>query len=246
MEYNSLLSSIPKEWKRLLRHANKIDNIEETIVVKLNKIPKSIFEIETRDVYWELIGRVCQRPSTITKWEEIYDLLHFDWENILCIPFHVARETSLQSFQYKIVHRFFPCNEILNTWYPSQTNLCNSCNQLDTIEHYLVECKTVKIFWKQLFNWLSNAVKTDMNVSKIDIVFGIVNENNLDLLNVINFCILLAKYYIYVQKRSSKNLDLYTYQIELKNRLELEAVCCIQQNCIEKFNIMWNDILENL
>ena len=103
MQYNSLLSSIPKEWKRLLRQAKKIDNIEENIVVKLNMITKSIFEIETRDVYWELIGRVCQRPSAAAKWEEIYDLIHFDWENIFCIPFHVARESSLQSFQYKIV-----------------------------------------------------------------------------------------------------------------------------------------------
>ena len=89
-------------------------------------------------------------------------------------------------------------------------------------------------------------MKTNLNVSKLDIVFGIVNENNLDIFNIINFCTLLAKYYIHEKKKSSKNLDFYSYQIELKNRLEVEAVCCIQQNCIEKFNAMWNDVLENL
>ena len=123
---------------------------------------------------------------------------------------------------------------------------CDSCNETDTIEHYFVDCKAVQPFWKHLFNWLSYVSKTRLHVTKLEIIFGIINENNLDLLNVINFCILFAKYYIYKQKKERKVIEFYRYQIELKTRLEIECIICTQKQQIENFNEMWKDILENL
>ena len=66
------------------------------------------------------------------------------------------------------------------------------------------------------------------------------------MLNVLNFCILFAKYYIYKQKKDKKEIELYKYQIELKNRLESEYIICEQQNSAERFKEMWKNILENL
>ena len=220
--------------------------MSDEIIVLVNKIPKQIHDIETKDVYWELIGRVVERPSAVIKWEEKYDLINFNWKNIFSIPYLVARESTLQSFQYKIIHRFFPCNEILNIWYPTQTAMCTYCNKIDDIEHYFVDCSIVQLFWKQLFNWLSHINKTVLSISNIEIIFGIINENNLDVLNVLNFCILFAKYFISRQKKNNSCIEFYKYQIELKNRLEVESIICTQQNKSECFNEMWKDILEHL
>ena len=184
--------------------------------------------------------------SAVIKWEEKYDLINFDWKTIFSIPFMIARESTLQSFQYQIIHRFFPCNEILNIWYPNQTANCNYCIHVDSIEHYFVDWSVVQLFWKQLFNWLSHAMKTVVNISKLEIIFGIVNENNLNELNVLNFCILFAKYFISKQKKDNHSIEFYSYQIELKSRLEIESIICTQQNKSEYFNEMWKDIIEHL
>ena len=229
----------------LLRQAYKLQSISDKIIGTVNKVPRSIFDIETKDVYWELVGRIVEKPSAASKWEELYDLTEFDWESIYCTPL-VARESTLQSFQYKVMHRFFPCNAILNTWYPTQSACCDYCNEIDTIEHYFVECNAVQLFWKYLFNWLNSTTKIHLHIKRLEIIFGIINENNLNVLNVINFCILFAKYYIYKQKKERKDIDFYRYQIELRNRLEIECIICTQQQNIEMFNEMWKDVLENL
>ena len=40
MQYNSIMSSIPKEWKSLLKTGTRLKHINDDIVVKINKIPK--------------------------------------------------------------------------------------------------------------------------------------------------------------------------------------------------------------
>ncbi len=35
------------------------------------------------------------------------------WKNIFCSAFHITRETNLQSFQYKILHRTITCRKTI-------------------------------------------------------------------------------------------------------------------------------------
>ena len=228
MQYNSIKSAIPKEWKRLLKSVNNRLQIEDdenkNIRITINKIPKGVFDISNKDIYWELIGRVVQKPTAITKWEEKYDLFEFDWKNIFSIPFCVARDSTLQSFQYQILNRFFPCNEILNKWYSTHTSKCITCNMIDTIEHYFFKCDSVQLFWKQFMQWFSQATDTKFSLSALDVIFGVVNVNNLDIIDILNFCTLLAKYFIHNLKVAEKNVEFYPYQIERKNiYLEMHA-----------------------
>ena len=81
----------------------------------------------------------------------IYYYVNFDWNHIYSIPFVCARETALQSFQYKIINRFLPCKEALKLWKKEETDHCTTCSMVDTIEHYLYECNVVKHFWQMFF-----------------------------------------------------------------------------------------------
>ena len=56
----------------------------------------------------------------------------------------------------------------------------------------------------------------------------------------------MCKWFIYNQKKQEKEIDFYTYQIELKNRLEIEAMICTQRNSVEHFNEKWKLITDNL
>ncbi len=63
--------------------------------------------------------------------------------------------------------------------------------------HYLHLHKANK-FWKYWFKWWTNI--SELDISNFDhheecVLFGFPDENK--IFNVINFCILIAKYYIY-------------------------------------------------
>lgn len=78
---------------------------------------------------------------------------HEEWKEACRNPFQASRETKLQSLQYKIIHRIFPCGSYLcririRDW-------CKYCDQTDSISHHLFRCDKVKPFW----NWILLAVK---------------------------------------------------------------------------------------
>ena len=131
-------------------------------------------------------------------------------------------------------------------WKCSDSNLCDLCQCVDDIEHYFYECGSVQLFWKYFFNWWCKTMSVNIKLSITDILFGIQNPNNLPLLDALNFCILFAKMFIYNQRKCDKELLFYSFQVELKNRLELEHCISMQQNSIVKLCTQWEEIYENL
>lgn len=215
-------------------------------VYRLIKILKKISDLKCCDIYWEFISRVSKPPSAVSKWEEKYDLINFNWQDIFSIPFKTARELSIHSLQFQIVNRFFPCNEILHTWYPKQSNKCSYCDCFESIEHYFFECPNLKTFWNQFLGWFSHTLKIEVKIGSLDVIFGIVNNNDLVAIQVLNFCILFAKFFIYKRKSSSADIDFYTYQVELKHRLEIEHMICMQQGRLNLYYNVWESVENNL
>ena len=79
-------------------------------------------------------------PSSISKWNDIYQIDDNDWSSIFRVPFTCSKDTYLQTFQFCILHRIFPCNKWLYTLKVIDSELCEHCGIIDTIEHYLFSC----------------------------------------------------------------------------------------------------------
>jgi hypothetical protein len=79
-----------------------------------------------------------------------------------------------------------------------------------------------------------------------DIVFGVMNPFNDTMIEALNYCILLGKMFISTQKKAKKDCFIYNYQIELKQRLELEKFICVEKAQEKKFTKRWSSIYENL
>ncbi len=95
-----------------------------------------------------------------------------------------------------------------------------------------------------MFNWwenLSGIVVRNSQVIEECILFGFPSNN--DVMQVLNVCILYAKYYIYIECIFNNNtLDLYTCLNQLKQDLKIEENICIKNNKKEKFltyNFIW-------
>ena len=241
MYYNSLRSSIPYSWKKSVK-GTKVIELETTVQLNINNIQKNLEVVSCRDVYLEIIKGFCEKPKACLKWEAIYDLVHFDWEQIFSIPYQVARETNIQSIQYQIIHRFYPCNSILHTWYEDHNSQCRYCDHLDTLEHHFYNCHVTTSFWKDFQEWWFGVTSTHLNLCLFDILFGVMYYETNPLLKKLNFCILFGKSYIGRQKLDKKECRFKVFLPKLKHRLEYECVVHTENDTLESFEEMWSDI----
>ena len=53
----------------------------------------------------------------------------YNWSFIYCIPFSVTKDTKLQYFQYKLIHRILITNSFLYKCVLKETELCTFCTE---------------------------------------------------------------------------------------------------------------------
>ena len=59
-------------------------------------------------------------------------------------------EIKLNRFNFKILHGILPCNSNLKKWKIRSVDVCDVCNQIQTIEHLLYGCFYVKPLWQRI------------------------------------------------------------------------------------------------
>ena len=111
--YNGLRSSIPRRWLDLLATTNNIDKFiaekPQSLMVKLNNKYVELRKVTCRQFYSGEIKIISEIPTCYFKWESEYFFADFNWYLINIIPYECTSDTYLQSIQYKIIHRYFPC-----------------------------------------------------------------------------------------------------------------------------------------
>ena len=249
MWYTSLKDAIPREWRHVVKNSHSVNiNVGDilSMTLKLYSGLKTLSSMKTRDVYWRFISRIVKEPTAIHKWQELYPGSSFDWKYIFMIPYFSVRDTKTQSLHFQIVHRFFPCNYTLNKWYAESEKNCLSCGEIDTLEHYFYKCDALKYFWSSFFKWWFHITKTQFEIHSLDIVLGIQNLTDCNLLNSLNYCILLAKVYIYDCKYNKRECVFYDYQKRLKSEIDSEFLLLTEKGMLDKFNALFKLIYENL
>ncbi len=118
----------------------------------MNKSKREIVEIKCKDYYSHVINNIMHIPKAITAWENIYTNFKSKdcsfWKSIFKMTFICSPHTSIQAFQYKIIHRTLLCNELLKNIKIKTDCQCTYYNNTDSITHFLINCKSTKLFWK--------------------------------------------------------------------------------------------------
>ncbi len=221
---------IPKEWKDAIRSQRcrqKKFNFSNDVFI-CDKM-YNIETFKTSIIYNYLIKQKYRTPTCITKWKEIYpgfnDASEDLWPNIFKLSFKITRETKLQSFQFKIIHRLITCQKKLHEMKIVDSDICLYCAEKDDLKHFFLYCNKSHSFWNSFFKWWNNlgdiVIAPDYATLAESILFGFQSEG--EIFNVINYCILLAKYYIYCQKIHNNNkIDFYQYLAHLRCKLSIE------------------------
>jgi len=137
MKYNQLISSIQSNIKSIIcaEGINAPAVTPFTEIILKSKTPNNLFQ--------SYQGKSKIIPVSETKWENSFniDSSSINWENTYKNIISSTIDTTLRSFQYKIVIRIIPTNKMLFKFQYVSSSLCTFCNaNIETIEHLFWEC----------------------------------------------------------------------------------------------------------
>ncbi len=116
---------------------------------------------------------------------------------------------------------------------------CEFCGETDNTTHFFLSCPNVESFWRSFFKWWNRTgdiiITNEYEDIEESILFGVQIEG--EVFQVLNWCILQAKYYIHKQRLfNNNNIDFYEFLLILKYKLQIEQSICINNGTETKFN----------
>ena len=96
--YMQILSAIPKEWKQLLRTSNVgMETVADVFALPPPKLAKAMF-----------LSKKWSEPAAISAWR-IFE--NYDWSQYFTLARKMCKESKMQVFQFKILHRIIPTKQ---------------------------------------------------------------------------------------------------------------------------------------
>ena len=235
LDYYGLLSAIRKFKTRSCLGEHNHQNNPLRKLLKFPKISKKVYKI--------LIDRKASTPfKSQDKWKLACGEMNKDieWNKDYILPFQCTKDTNLQSFQFKLLHRRIATNDFLNKIGVSLSAMCTFCNEyVETLEHVFWECKFSQSFWKNVTEWLTKNLKQlpDLHFSMLTCL-GLIPSSTI----LISHTFLIARRLIYISRLRGVIPKQSAFERLIFKTRELEQNSALQLNELKKFNKKWRDI----
>ena len=239
LEYYSIVDALPKDWITLIDAKQRTTDKHEhryTNLVKLKKV--------TAKVYKELILIPNVMNGAVNRWnkpleesisrEEIVSSLQ--WATSLTIS------TKLRDYQFRLMHKILPTNKELYRWKIVDSNICNFCAEVDSIEHTMFKCNAVNRLWCALPMLIEELTGTHSNEIVINFHNVLLNKIHSGSKHVANFICLIVKQSIYRFKCQNKTLTLCKIKYEIQTTEMIELYSAIKNNKVSIHNKKWKSI----
>ena len=135
-----------------------------------------------------LLKQLVKPPTAQKSLERMLGLENVDWSRIYLLPRATTIESSLRSFQYKILNNTLYLNERQFKLKAVESPQCSLCKQFKgSVLHLFCTCSVTRNLWAKFCVWASNA-----NIS--------LTSEELQDQAIVNHLILLFKRYIYLKR----------------------------------------------
>ena len=238
MQYNLLVTAIPREWHRKIHRATSEEKNSEKAAKYSVLMEKTKW---SSIVYSELLVKQDVTEKLAIAWSERLNIRVTPDE--IKIAFRSINKyvdiVKYRSFQYKLLHGAIMLNDRLIYCGISQTNLCCMCNLVkEKTKHFFFECAKVEHLLKKIEEYILVRYNEQLTFSIKSVILGSVSENEYNYLNLI---VTVIKQHIYVKKCGGGKINHKSVIDEIVFIHEIEYHNAIISNKYGKYNKRWPD-----
>ena len=235
LTYHAIWRAIPKEWKDHMLLATKDTDLHLPPIynwlTKDKKGTKNIRKIWT-------LGKHETIPKGQEKWcNELINSHLINWEKTYNIARLCKMNARIIYFQYQVLHRSLFTNKKLQQFGLRDNNICDNCDQEETIIHLLINCPLAANLWREISQWLHRTINSEIHLETNDILLG--NPKNETVTNCV---ILIAKHEIYKNKWNRTRLTLQKLKNVIKSHMELDVYLGRSQGRVQKAIGKWSSL----
>jgi len=236
LKYHILVTSVTPEIKANIEKEEMcykvptyiFDNIKEN-----TKVCKYMYETFIKQ-------KVPNEIKSQTKWATQLTYENINWKEIYLLPIKLTIDTKLREFQFKFLHQIIPTNTFLFKCNIVSSSLCEFCNSNpDSIAHMFWECQHIQIFWTSFTDTFLKKLNVENNINFNCIVFCNLLEQNQDNYLLVNYLILLAKYFIFKEKCQNHIPVISGFKSYVKDKQLVEDVIASMKQKQNDFNKKW-------
>ena len=177
----------------------------------------------SRPVYKKLVSKKSGVPiSSQQKWLEDINIT-INWKTSYQLSFQRTKNPKLIAFNFKSLHRRLSTNNFLKKIGLVNSEKCTFCQrETETFVHLLWECPKIQSFWISLSLWLQSCkIVEKETLLELGTALGLNPDRSKYKLQI-NFCCLLAKYYIWICKHKEFPPKLNDFLRYMKHINEIE------------------------
>ena len=210
LSWLGLIKSIPAVWKSNLR--NSFSGSPPRIELQ----NESIACIDSRMAYLKLIQLLSKPPTSQVYFEKVLGFSRVEWKKVYMLPRIVTIDSSLRSFQYKILSNILYLNERLYKFNIVDSPLCSLFGAYnESIKHLFYTCMVTQRLWDRLKSWMHEVISFPIPESKT-VILGLWREKTSNYI-LINHIILIFKRYIFLKRKESKYISFNSLKVFIKN-----------------------------
>jgi hypothetical protein len=112
--------------------------------------------------------------------------------------------------------------------------------EVETIEHYFFECPSSQALWRSFEIWFRSSLGVHIVLSALTVLFGTNDMGNDGVLFLMDYCIIIGKWYIFRQKYCEKTISFVEFLVELKNNVKIEKYLLYLGGKEDTFETKWN------
>ena len=185
------------------------------LIISLNllmHIPQSVNSF----ILSMMISSKARIPNGFKKLTADFELSNA--QEVFSIPYLVASETYVWSFQYRVLNFILFTNDKLFKMGLSDSDKCSFCGTYtEDLYHLFFNCSFVQAVWNVLTVWWFDLSGKYLTLSLKDIMVGLLQRNNL-----LNYLIILGKLTIWECRKNNTSLifRLFLHKVEVKKQVK--------------------------
>ena len=126
---------------------------------------------------------------------------------------NICRDNKLREFYLKLLHRIVVTKRELFKHGIAENALCPRCKQNDSIIHTFCNCHWTTSFFSEVIKWFNIKGRHLCTILKTSELFFDLNndrknQSSSEIVKKLYFTLLVAKYYLYINKLAPKDLSL--------------------------------------